>query len=396
MSDEAAGPIRLLFVIGSLGGGGAERCTIDLLNGLDRAKFAPELYLSYRKGELLADVPADVPVHAFVDGPVEQTLWARAAGKLRLLHEARMLDLYRLFRRRKFDLVFAWGLKHAYETAAPCRAFGIPRIAYCVQDPAAELRDDFPHPTPWRWRVARWAYRSGSVLYANAADLCRRMEQFYRLPDGSVRLLLNLRDFDRLERLAQETPAEWPATGTRIVCVGRMEPPKGHSVLLDAVAELVQRRQRDVQLAIVGQGLLEPQLRQQAERLGIADRILWAGFQSNPFPFFKAADVFVLPSLREGLPNVLIEALALGTPSVAADCPTGPREILEDGRWGTLFPVGDSHALAAALDQVLEHLPQERDRAQSAMLEMRARFGLEAGVRRLEREFLELIQSQSP
>ncbi|MFO0920033.1 MAG: glycosyltransferase, partial [Planctomycetaceae bacterium] len=386
-------PKRMLFVIGSMGGGGAERCTVDLIARMDRARFAPELYLAYRTGELLKDVPADVPIHAHVDGAIEQSLSQKLAGKFRLLSEARMWDIHRLLGREKYDLIFAWGLRHAYETAWPAKRHGVARVSYCVQDPVEEYYVDFPHPTPWRYRVAHWSYASNDRIYANAIDLCRRTERFYHLPEKSVELFLNLRDFQRLERLAEAPAPPRTLSGHRLVCVGRFERQKGHAVMLEALADLIHRQRRDVHLVLVGQGSLEQELRAQAVRLGIADRIEWAGFQQNPVPYFKSADVFVLPSLWEGLPNVLIEALLLGIPSVATDCPTGPREVTEEGRFGTLVPPGDVGALAQAIAQALDHLPEEQARAQEASSAMRKKYDVDLGVRDLEDRFLEVIET---
>lgn len=391
MSKDA--PKRMLFVIGSMGGGGAERCTVDLIARMDRSRFAPELYLAYRTGELLKDVPADVPIHAHVDGPIEQTMSQKLAGKFRLLSEARMWDINRLLGRVKYDLIFAWGLRHAYETAWPAKRHGVARVSYCVQDPTEEFYVDFPHPTPWRYQVAHWSYATNDRIYANAIDLCRRTERFYHLPENSVELFLNLRDFQRLERLAEVAAPPRTLSGHRLVCVGRFERQKGHTVMLDALAELVHRQHRDVHLLLVGQGSLEQELRAQAARLGIADRIEWTGFQQNPVPYFKSADVFVLPSLWEGLPNVLIEALLLGIPSVATDCPTGPREVTEDGRFATLVPPGDVGALAEAIGLTLDHLPEERARAGAAQTAMRKKYDVDMGVRDLEDRFLEVIET---
>jgi glycosyltransferase involved in cell wall biosynthesis len=99
----------------------------------------------------------------------------------------------------------------------------------------------------------------------------------------------------------------------------------------------------------VGNGELEPELRAQAASLGVDRRVIFAGFQPNPIPFYHTADLFVLSSDYEGFGNVIIEALACGLPVVAMDCPSGPAEILDGGRIGTLVALGDTSAFATAL-----------------------------------------------
>jgi glycosyltransferase involved in cell wall biosynthesis len=109
---------------------------------------------------------------------------------------------------------------------------------------------------------------------------------------------------------------------------------------------------------------------------GLEQDVALPGFVANPFPFMKRAAMFALSSRWEGLPTVLIEALALGTPVVSTDCPSGPAEVLEDGRWGRLVPMGDEVALSEAILQALD----EHRAPPGAQERMRERFGLDAVV----------------
>jgi len=159
---------------------------------------------------------------------------------------------------------------------------------------------------------------------------------------------------EALLRSSEAPPAHpWLGMGDPVVlAVGRLIGQKGFDVLLDAFANL--RRRRKVRLLILGEGELRPALLAQAERLGISDDISLPGFEHNPFSAMRAASVFVLSSRFEGLPSVLIQAMACGARVVSTDCPSGPREVLEDGRWGPLVPVGDAAALAEAIAAALD------------------------------------------
>lgn len=137
-----------------------------------------------------------------------------------------------------------------------------------------------------------------------------------------------------------------------ILGVGRLTRQKGFPSLIRAFAEL--RRAQPCRLLILGEGRARASLRALAEELGVAADLQLPGAVTNPYAYLVRADLFVLSSLWEGSPNALTEALALGTPVVATDCPSGPREILADGRYGPLVPVGDVHALAHAMARVLE------------------------------------------
>jgi glycosyltransferase involved in cell wall biosynthesis len=117
---------------------------------------------------------------------------------------------------------------------------------------------------------------------------------------------------------------------------------------------------------------------------GLGDHVQFLGVQPNPFPWYRAADLFCLPSRTEGLPNVLIEALACGTPVIAADCPSGPREILADGRYGRLVPIRDPASLATAIAEHLANPEPLRTAAAAGRVSVRERFAAGVVIRQLE------------
>ncbi|WP_251963228.1 glycosyltransferase, partial [Salinibacter ruber] len=122
-----------------------------------------------------------------------------------------------------------------------------------------------------------------------------------------------------------------------VLGTGRLVEEKGFSTLLRAFAEVV--RARRARLVILGEGKERPVLEQQAERLGVSDHVWMPGFVSNPMKYMADAEAFVLSSKSEGLGNVLVEAMACGTPVVSTDCPGGPSEVLQEGKHGRLVPV---------------------------------------------------------
>jgi len=132
-----------------------------------------------------------------------------------------------------------------------------------------------------------------------------------------------------------------------ILTVGSFKSQKNHALLIRAFANIP--RSLNAKLTIVGEGNLRRIMEEQIAELGLRDRVSLPGFFPDPYPWFLSADQFVLSSDWEGLPTVLIEALECGVPIVSTDCPSGPAEILENGRYGRLVPVGDADALAAAM-----------------------------------------------
>jgi glycosyltransferase involved in cell wall biosynthesis len=221
------------------------------------------------------------------------------------------------------------------------------------------------HNNPLKDRVLlglmRVCYRVADLVSANSIDGARDVERVLGLPNDSVRVLYNP-TFDPSVRLNAsapvthpffDSPTPDPAQGKVpvLVAAGRLNPQKDFATLLRAFALL--RAQRPCRLIIVGEGSERAVLEALATTLGIKADVDFPGFDPNPWRYMVRADVFVLSSLWEGLPNVLIEAVALGVPVVSTDCLSGPREILLEGRGGVLVTPGDAVGLAAALREAL-------------------------------------------
>ena len=167
----------------------------------------------------------------------------------------------------------------------------------------------------------------------------------------------------------------WFAAGAPpvILAVGRLTLQKDFASLLRAFARV--RVVRPARLMILGDGTRRQDLKLLAERLGVVDDVTLPGFVTNPYPYMAQASVFALSSVWEGFGNVLVEALACGCPVVSTDCPSGPAEILDNGVYGRLVPVGDDAALAAAILATLD-APHNAGRLQTRA----AQFSVERAV----------------
>ncbi len=151
----------------------------------------------------------------------------------------------------------------------------------------------------------------------------------------------------------EPVPHAWFAERVPVVLgVGRLTKQKGFATLIRAFADI--RQARPAKLVILGEGEDRAGLQGLVDELGLTQDVDMPGFVDNPFAYMANADVFVLSSVWEGLPGVLIQALACGCPVVSTDCPSGPSEVLEGGRYGELVPVGDAAALAAAVLRTLD------------------------------------------
>jgi len=151
------------------------------------------------------------------------------------------------------------------------------------------------------------------------------------------------------EPLAPE--AWWSGGHKRILAVGALKPIKDYATLLSAFERL--RHRLDARVLILGEGSCRAKLEAQIKHLGLQDSVFMPGFVRDLTPYYRRADLHVLSSSGEGFGNVIVEALDAGTPVVSTDCQSGPREILMDGKYGSLVPVGDPESLAAAMHNAL-------------------------------------------
>lgn len=206
-------------------------------------------------------------------------------------------------------------------------------------------------------RVAmRLLYHRSDAVIALTPGLAAHLCDLGRVPPRIVSVIPN-----------PATPTDLPqippdAREPLVLGCGRLVPQKGFSSLLTAFAFLVQ--EHDARLVILGEGPLGPELKRQAESLGICSRVEFAGHASNVGEWMNRARVFAMSSLWEGFPNVLLEALSAGCRVVATDCSDAVGELLDGGHYGTIVPIGDSRAMASGLAMALEGAATHDDRAQ--------------------------------
>lgn len=204
-------------------------------------------------------------------------------------------------------------------------------------------------------------YRLAHRVIAVSQGVGQDIKAFAHLPKGRVICIYNPSYSRRILQQSREPPDHpWFGDGGPdiILAAGRLHKQKAYDVMLRAVA--IVRRSKDVRLLVLGEGEERAALQALALELGIEGAVSFAGFAANPYAMMARARMFVMSSAWEGLPTVLIEALACNLPIVSTDCPSGPREILDGGRYGRLVPVGDPIALAEAIGQCLEE-PRKSD-----------------------------------
>jgi glycosyltransferase involved in cell wall biosynthesis len=250
-----------------------------------------------------------------------------------------------------------WGNRQAI--AARRRAGRAVRLAFRVGSPpsASLLRRHWPSRAWHRARLIR-TYRQADHIIAISHGVATDLSAVTGLPTQRLAILRNpsvAPDLEQQMRAPLALPCPADPTRPLLLAAGRLVEAKDFATLLHAFARL--RRHQEAQLAILGEGPLRGELTALARRLGVAGDLALPGFVAQPAAWMARSALFVVSSRFEGGPNVLIEALACGIPAVSTDCPHGPREILDHGRWGRLVPVGDAAALADAMTATLEAPP---------------------------------------
>jgi glycosyltransferase involved in cell wall biosynthesis len=211
----------------------------------------------------------------------------------------------------------------------------------------------------------RWLYPSADSVIAVSAGVAQGLKQ-RGIPADRVAVIHNPVISEDLIMQADAGDAHPWASGPEplLVAMGRLVSQKGYPTLLRALAKV--RRTHPARLVVFGDGPDRPALEAEAQHLGIDQAVAWAGFAANPFPTLRSATLFVMPSLWEGFPNALLEAVALGLPVVATDCQWGPREMLGPDS-GLLVPPGDDAALAEAIRRLLGNDQLRREYGRRAL-----------------------------
>lgn len=345
----------ILLVLPSLERGGGERVLLQLARSFLAAGREVHLAILLGGGPLRGEVPSTAVLHELVGAG------KRAMGFSLAWHA--FPKLVSLLRTVEPQAVLSTMTGTNLLTVLACmRARIDPRLVLREASSLVNARSIFKR------HAMHWLYRRADAVIAVSTGVAEDLRGL-GVPDDRIRVIHNPVDRERLRGLAAAGPI-LPGVEDRpyVVALGRLTEAKDYPTLLRAYAASALRHSH--RLVIVGEGEERPKLKNVVRKLGIADRVLFAGALDNPFHVLAGAAMLVLSSRWEGYPNVLLEALALNVPVVATDCRHGPRELLGDCRHGRLVPVGDPIALAHAMDEemtsppcstdgvVVEHAPQ--------------------------------------
>jgi glycosyltransferase involved in cell wall biosynthesis len=340
---------KITMILPDFGGGGAERIMVFLANAFVERGIQTTFLAGRAEGPCLADLS---PAVSLVDLGV--TRFARA-----------LPALVRHLNSNPPDAVMS-ALTHAnlVTLLAARLARRGPRIVVAEHNSTTMLSNAGRGPKRLvKTVLLRALYPRADCITFVSHAMQGEFAGLLGLPSDRLATIYNPVPVDRLRRMAANGPRHpWLAqkTGPVVVAAGRLTEQKDFPLLLRAFARLAP----PARLIIFGEGPDRDSLEALRTQLHLEDRVSLPGFVDNLPAELASADLFALSSRWEGLPGVLLEAMALDVPVVATDCPTGPQEILEGGRWGRLVPVGSEDGLAAALQATLDQ-PQRAPVAES-------------------------------
>jgi len=335
---------RILLVVPSLRAGGAEKVMVHLANHLDRERFEPFLAVGTAEGPNAENLKPDV------------TLYNLGAMRSRAAVPA-ILKAVRTVKPRA--VISTLGFNFAVAITSPLFPRGT-RTLLREGSTASAYIEAMALQNKTDARISHYSHR---LLYGLADKIiCQSdfmkddLAKVYHLPEHKLARIYNPVDFDRIDELAAAGDNPFKGEGPHLLTIGTLYHAKGYDFLLPAFAK-VRQRFPGATLTFLGDGEDREQLIAQANQIGLGDSARFAGFEANPYRWLKYADLFVSSSRYEGLANVILEAMALGTPVVATDCPGGNREVMEEGVTGWLARPQDPDSIAETILIALSAAP---------------------------------------
>ncbi len=325
--------LRLLY------GGGAERVMVNLMEAFVDRGLSVDLVMNTLAGPYLDQVPPNVRI---VDLKAPRML----AGLPKLAG----------YLRRERPMTLLSGLHYNNEIAlwAKALAFSSSTRVFVSEHNTLSIHAQRKNTDRWSPVLAKFFYPWADGIIAVSQGVAQDLAKITDLPSERIKVIYNPIITPQILAYSEE-PLEhpWfkPGEPPVILGVGRLEPQKDFFTLIQAFAKV--RELQPAKLMILGSGREREKLNSLLRDLGLKEDVSIVGFVKNPYPYIKKAAVYVLSSAWEGFGNVIVEALSLETPVVCTDCPHGPAEILDDGKYGELVSVGDNEAMTEAILRVL-------------------------------------------
>lgn len=345
-----------IFIYG-LTWGGATRRILSIADGFSQKGHHVDIVMVQKDGPLAASVPKAIRL-VNLDMGIFNILCRKGSRKLKMF--CSQMPLARYLRNNLPDVLFS-AANHANLAAIGARKLsgtGIPLVIRVSNHLTASLAERSGLSRKIRYKMACRTYRQAEAVIAVSHGVAQDVELNAKVAASRITTIYNpTYTPDLIEKASVPLVHPWAQTGSPpvILGAGRLAAGKDFITLVKAFASV--RKQCQAHLVILGEGKQRGNISRSVKELGIEKDVYMPGYVDNPLAWMANASVFVLSSKWEGLPGVLIEAMAAGCPVVSTRCPSGPAEILENGRYGRLVPVSDYQGLAKAIIATLESPP---------------------------------------
>ena len=330
--------------------GGVERTLLNILTELDKREYRLTLLTSQMSMDFEKQLPGRVVIRKIGTGNSTSLSKAIFSKKTRASIQS-LLGLVRFMRKEKPDAVYSFQGSAISVVAQLISRAKSPLFVRESNTVSKAFIFDGSVAKKLKVLLKKMLYSKSSAIIAVSKGVADDLVVSVKIPRSKIRVIYNPTYTPQLIQGSKEPiKHKWLQAATSIpvvISVGRLSKQKDFLTLIEAFALL--REKQEARLIIVGDGPERSEIERRAYALGIADNLDLIGEQSNPYKYISRADVFVLSSIFEGLPNVVIEAIGCATPVVATDCPSGPREILLDGDAGTLVPIRNPELMAHAI-----------------------------------------------
>lgn len=330
---------KIALYIPSMNGGGAERVMLTLANGLAEKGIEVDLVLNKAQGPYLKDLSNNVNIIELkasraIKSIIPLALYIRKHKPDTILSAMNYINIITLVSRTLSRANTKVAISEHDNLSASIKNQNRPLFNFILK------------------KIMSIMYRRADTIIAVSDGVAEDLSQQLNISRETIITIYNpivTKNLLKEIKHAEDKPHSWFANKTSpvLISVGRLTRQKGLDVLIHSLPKVLNHV--DCRLVILGEGSLESDLRKTIKELNLEKNVDLVGFVDNPYSWMLNSDLFILPSRHEGFGNVIVEAMACGTPIISTDCPSGPSEILEDGKWGDLIPVGNVEELSNAI-----------------------------------------------
>lgn len=330
----------LLFISPNLGGGGAEKILLTLLQSLNRDKFDISLLLVSFKGEYVNEIPKDIKLIELNINRVRHAIFkiVNVINKEKpdlIFSTISYMNIALLFLKPFFNNNSKIVIRSANTISKAVASYPlIKRVAYMF--------------------LYKFYYPKADLIISQSNKMHYDLNKFLKIDDKKIKRIYNPINLTKVQELSEGSNPFSDTQTVNILAAGKLRYQKGFDLLLSAFKKIINNGY-DVKLTILGEGPLRESLLNEVKKMNLENEVTFLGFVSNPYIYYKHADVFVLSSRWEGFPNVLLEAIACNCKVVATDCESGPSEIIGKNEFGILVEEGNIDAIESGILEMIRH-----------------------------------------